>query len=192
VNGDAELDALVARFRVEDGYPTSEDQSDLRAREEFEAHLRELLEAESPDWRKLQFIISTAVYGNPGPQSILNDSINRLDKAGSRRLQETLRHLLDPDRPLAKRIDDTLNDAQKVRGPRPRRVRSGKAALDYATRHSAPGVPRRRTQGKGGPDDVARPAPRRAQVPLQGAIHRGHERPDPRALLRTLGRTRTG
>jgi hypothetical protein len=116
VNGDAELDALVARFREEDGYPTSEDQSDLRAREEFQADLRELVDAETPDWRKLQFIISTGVYGNPGPQPILNDTINRLDEAESRRLQATLRHLLDPDRPLADRLDGIQSGPQKIRG----------------------------------------------------------------------------
>ncbi|HEX8433395.1 MAG TPA: AAA family ATPase [Longimicrobium sp.] len=116
VSPTADLAARIERFHKEYGYPTREDMTDLRAREDFESYLNDVLDSDEPRWRMLQTIVSSHVYGSPGPQSGLNRYINNADEAESKRLQETLRYLLRGTAPLAARLDRVLDGDLKIPG----------------------------------------------------------------------------
>jgi hypothetical protein len=111
-----QLAELVDRFRSETGYPTRGDETDQRARQDFEEYLTEQLESDSPNWRTLQTIVSSHAYGSPGPQSGLNRYINNAAEEESKKLQQTLHYLLKGDAPLSRRLDEVLGGEHKISG----------------------------------------------------------------------------
>lgn len=111
---EAEVDPLqpfIDRFRSERGYPTEEDRKHLAARDELSESLSKSA-LEHPDRDRLKYLVSTNLYGSPGPQSTFNKYLNDATEAELARLGETLRNLLygaDSGDPLGARIDAALD-----------------------------------------------------------------------------------
>ena len=107
--GDENLAAHIDRFQSERAYPTAKDRQRIEAR----AKLREVLTPEGLDGFDLDGIrqvINSHVGGGPGPQSVLNTTINESDAEGLDRLFRSIRYLLwDRDAPEADRIDRLLD-----------------------------------------------------------------------------------
>lgn len=107
--GDDHLAAEVDRFEAELSYPTAKDRQRIEAR----AKLREVLTPAGLDGFDLDGIrqvINSHVGGKPGPQSVLNTTINEADAEALDRLFGSIRYLLwgegDSD---AERIDRLLD-----------------------------------------------------------------------------------
>jgi 5-methylcytosine-specific restriction enzyme B len=108
--GDDPLAPLVEAFRTERGYPIEKDRQQRANREEM---ARQLAPDELPfmDIATLKTIYNGSRYGAPGPQSILNSSINNLTPAGYEALLGNLQYLLwDETDDDAVRIDRVLDE----------------------------------------------------------------------------------
>ncbi len=107
--GDERLAAEIDRFQSERAYPTAKDRQRIEAR----AKLREVLTPEGLDGFDLDGIrqvINSHVGGGPGPQSVLNTTINESDAEGLDQLFGAIRYLLwDEDAPEDDRIDRLLD-----------------------------------------------------------------------------------
>lgn len=108
-----DLDALVAQFRAETGYPSHAHEADLAARAGFATVLTED-SLEVMDWKHLKFIASSHQYGAPGPQAGFNRYINNSGEEGRARLRDAIRHLLYSDEPLEQRLGDVLEGEYRV------------------------------------------------------------------------------
>ncbi|MCC5948232.1 MAG: AAA family ATPase [Nitriliruptoraceae bacterium] len=107
--GDEQLAAEVDRFQSELSYPTAKDRQRIEAR----TQLREVLTPEGLDGFDLDGIrqvVNSHAGGRPGPQAVLNTTINEADAEGLDRLFGAIRYLLwDGDLSEAERIDRILD-----------------------------------------------------------------------------------
>lgn len=103
-----ELAALAAEFKAQRPYPTERDELNHRQREEMAAALtHEALDV--LDTQMFRMLINGKRYGNPGPQSVLNSSINNLDGGGLASLSKKLQEFLWGEDPVEERLDRVLD-----------------------------------------------------------------------------------
>ncbi len=105
------LEELVAQFKAERGYPNADDDTNERERSRYAAMLSSAHLA-TLDFAELRKLINGKVYGNPGPQSILNATLRDASTAELDRFLQTVHYLLwDEVEPIEARINRVLDDA---------------------------------------------------------------------------------
>ena len=105
---DDTLDALVARFRTDRGYPSERDEWHRAERANMAASLDpEALQAF--DLAAFRVIINGRRWGGPGPQSILNETLSSADPATLEQFAQAVHELLWGGEDDATRIDRVLD-----------------------------------------------------------------------------------
>lgn len=110
-----ELSDLVAMFKSETKYPSEQDQRHRSDREQFAKLLtKEALEVAEPS--SLSPIINTQRYGGPGPQSVLNSTVAKLDGAGQEKFLALVSHVLWGPGSFEDRLDHALDPENSFSG----------------------------------------------------------------------------
>lgn len=110
-----ELALLVAEFKTQRGSSLQKDEQARADRAAFADYLRSD-ELEVADPAVLRQIINTRRYGSPGPQSVLNATINGLDADGLERFYRLLGDVLWGGEPAEQRLDRALSPEAGFRG----------------------------------------------------------------------------
>ena len=111
---DGDLAHLVDEFKASRVGSTKDEQA--KADRAVFAEYLTTDELEIADQAVLRQIINTGRYGSPGPQSILNASINSLDVDGLTRFYQTIDDLLWGGEPVQQRIDAALDPEHGIKG----------------------------------------------------------------------------
>lgn len=113
-----EVDPLadyVHRFYEERGYPSDKDKEHTTYREEFAEYVSKHSML-APNWTDFRRIFTTGYYGSPGPHSRLNAFLSSADDEDLEKLRSTVECLLYSEDPPEVRLDNLLDDEDRVPG----------------------------------------------------------------------------
>ncbi|MGZ4665261.1 MAG: McrB family protein [Frankiaceae bacterium] len=111
----AELATLVAEFRATRGYPIAKDEMSKAKQVEWAALLTPD-ELDIADTSVLKKVINSSFYGAPGPQALLNSTLNGLNPGGLEEFFALVRDLLWGPGALEERLDRALEGAARFPG----------------------------------------------------------------------------
>lgn len=105
----------IDRFYKERGYPSDKDKEHTTYRVEFAEYVSERSML-VPNWTDFRRIFTTGHYGSPGPHPRLNAFLSSADDEDLEKLRSTVECLLYSDALPAIRLDNLLDDEDRVPG----------------------------------------------------------------------------